>query len=530
MKFRSYIILFAIALLVAGATVIWQRVPGYMDSEYYYVTGMQLINGEGFSEPFLWNYLDGLYGIPHPSHTYWMPLTSILSAVGMWFAQNTHYFYGRILFVVMSAFLAPISAHLAVRYSGKQTSFWLGGFLAACPGMFIVFSSVTDSTVPVMLLGGLILLIADPKTWVSDSREKKYFKVFFLGLLAGSMHLARADGVIWVVGLIFWGISVIYQNRKLETNNFRVGIAYLALLILGYGLIMFPWYNRNISLYGQLFPLNSNRMLMVTNYNQTFTFYPESLTINSWLQAGWPHHFEAWFSAITANLGNLLAIQGSVILLPISLIGIFSNRRRSGIILFVSLWVFIFLAMTFVFPYAGARGGYLHSASAMQILIWALVPAGLIKILNWGKRVRGWKPITAYHVFAAGLILLQVSLTFWFYTTRVIGGDWKQPVWSKSYNIASELGVDIQQLGFEPNDIGMVNNPPGYFLATNLRSAVIPGGGLEETMAASKKLNAKYIIIEKNQENLIDLYQNPGSHENLTYIGEYNEAQIYAFR
>ncbi len=39
--------------------------------------------GYGFSEMVLWNFLDDPEGLPHPSHGYWMPLVSILSAAGM---------------------------------------------------------------------------------------------------------------------------------------------------------------------------------------------------------------------------------------------------------------------------------------------------------------------------------------------------------------------------------------------------------------------------------------------------------------
>ena len=35
-----------------------QSLPGYLDSDYYFAGGLQLVEGKGFTEPYLWNYLD----------------------------------------------------------------------------------------------------------------------------------------------------------------------------------------------------------------------------------------------------------------------------------------------------------------------------------------------------------------------------------------------------------------------------------------------------------------------------------------
>jgi len=84
MNWRHYLILFVIGLLVPFAVSRLQTLPGYMDADYYFAGGIQLANGNGFTEPYLWNYLDDPAGLPPPSHTYWMPLASIVSALGMW--------------------------------------------------------------------------------------------------------------------------------------------------------------------------------------------------------------------------------------------------------------------------------------------------------------------------------------------------------------------------------------------------------------------------------------------------------------
>ena len=91
MNWRTYLFLFALGFAVAFGTASLQDLPGYLDSGYYFVGGLQLVEGKGFTEPFLWNYLDDPAGLPHPSHTYWYPLSSILAAIGMYLTgQHTY--------------------------------------------------------------------------------------------------------------------------------------------------------------------------------------------------------------------------------------------------------------------------------------------------------------------------------------------------------------------------------------------------------------------------------------------------------
>ena len=56
-----------------------------MDAEYYYAGGIRLAEGDGFTENFLWNYLDNPVGLPHPAFTYWMPFPFSAGGDGGWY-------------------------------------------------------------------------------------------------------------------------------------------------------------------------------------------------------------------------------------------------------------------------------------------------------------------------------------------------------------------------------------------------------------------------------------------------------------
>ena len=73
---RDYLLLFILGIVITTIPAIFQNTPGYMDADYYYLGGVNLSSGEGFSEQVIWNYLGDPETLPNPSHGYWMPLTS----------------------------------------------------------------------------------------------------------------------------------------------------------------------------------------------------------------------------------------------------------------------------------------------------------------------------------------------------------------------------------------------------------------------------------------------------------------------
>jgi hypothetical protein len=65
--------------------------PGYTDAYYYFNAGQRLATGQGLTDPYVaLTYLGAPESLPAPSHTYWMPLASLLAALGgglFWKAQ-----------------------------------------------------------------------------------------------------------------------------------------------------------------------------------------------------------------------------------------------------------------------------------------------------------------------------------------------------------------------------------------------------------------------------------------------------------
>jgi len=272
MSWRRYLALFILGLIVPFAVSRFQSLPGYMDADYYFAGGIQLAEGRGFTEPYLWNYLDDPALLPHPSHTYWMPLASIVSAFGMWITGQSTYAAGRLPFILLSASVPLLTSALAFRVSGQTRLAMVSGLLSIFSLYYAPFMPVPDNYSPLMVLGAAFLLLAP--------QREKYVPIV-LGALAGLMTLARSDGLLWL-GLA--GLAIIWKPTLEEQGNttFKAWLTAVIpaglLVILGYLLTAGWWHARNLNFFDSILTPGGGRLLWLQNYNQTFIFPSQELT------------------------------------------------------------------------------------------------------------------------------------------------------------------------------------------------------------------------------------------------------------
>ena len=519
MNWRQYAILFVLGLIVPLAVSRFQSLPGYMDADYYFAGGIQLAEGTGFTEPYLWNYLDNPKGLPHPSHTYWMPLASIVSALGMWISGQSTYAAGRLPFILLSACVPLLTASLAFRVSRQTRLAMVSGLLSIFSLYYAPFMPVPDNYALFMLLGGTFLLIAPrPEIWVPPA----------LGALAGLMTLARSDGLLWL-GLA--GLTVMWNSSSRNdgtphtfSNWLRLIIPAGLLILLGYLLTMGWWHVRNLNLFGSLLTPGGGRLLWLQNYNQTFIYPPEELTRESFLQAGWDLALQNRVRAFVSNFSNTFAAQGGIFLFPFILIGLWQLRRELRTKIAVTGWLILFVVMTIVFPFAGSRGSFFHAGAAFQPYWWVAAPIGLETVLAWLRSRSQFTDKNAPIFLQSILVLLAILMTAYLVNFRVIADGW-----AKDDLIYPTVQDVLRAEGINPNDVVIVRNPPGYYIASGHLSIALPFGDESTILAAAEKFNARYLVLEKGGtfESIQDLYEDPESHPSFVYIGEVNEAKLY---
>ncbi|MDD5468926.1 MAG: hypothetical protein PHS96_14075, partial [Anaerolineales bacterium] len=423
MNARTYALLFLLNLGVVALVTSFQGAPGYMDAEYNYAGGLQLVAGRGFSEPFLWNYLDDPVGLPHASHAYWMPLGSILAAAGMWLSGATSFANARAGFILLAAGIAPVTAGLAFELSRRRNLALSAGILAAFPGYYLAYLGTSDVFGVVMLLGAAYLLIAgglQPRGNGEQAGSRAGWRLFGLGLISGLMHLSRPDGGVWFLlslGLMCTG----FTKRGSWRQNLGDLLRGSVLVVLGYLLVMGPWLGRNTIAFGAPFSASSLRSLWLTSYDELYAFPATMLTYERWAGAGLGAILRARAGAFGQNLLTAFAVQGLIFLFPLTIAGAWALRRDWRVRLGAAAWVATLLLMSVVFPYSGARGGFFHSGAATQSLWWALSVVGLEGFVQWGARRRGWQVERGRRTFCAGAVLLAMVLTARLAWTRVIG-------------------------------------------------------------------------------------------------------------
>lgn len=519
MNWRHYLILFAIGLIVPFGISRFQTLPGYMDADYYFVGGIQLAEGKGFTEPYLWNYLDDPQGLPHPSHTYWMPLASIVSASGMWISGQSSYAAGRAAFILLSALVPLVTAALAFDMSRQTRLAMVSGLLSIFPLYYAPFMPVPDNYALYMLFGGTFLLLAPrPEKWIPIA----------LGALAGLLTLARSDGLLWLglAGLtVMWKTAANVDHSKAVVADWlRRALPAGLLALAGYLIVMGGWHIRNLNLFDSFMTPGGGRLLWLENYNQTFIYPPDDLTHKGFLNAGWDAAIEDRLMALSANIGNTFAAQGGIFLFPLILIGLWQLRRDLRTRIAVTGWIILFLVMTVIFPFAGSRGSFFHAGAAFQPFWWVAAPIGLDSLITWARKRGQFTDGNAPLFFQGILVILAVLMTAYLVNFRVVASGW-----AKDDVIYPSVEAKLLENGIRPGEVVIVRNPPGYYLASERSSVSLPFGDESTILAVAEKFDAKYLILEEGGtfDAIHDLYENPEDNPTFVYLGEVDGARLY---
>jgi hypothetical protein len=512
MSWKHYSVLACLSLILVGSVSFVQIAPGYMDAEYYYAMGLRIANFDSLAEPFLWNYLNGYFELNQPAFLFWMPLPAFVAALGMVFTGWKSFTGAKIGFLAASALVPSLTMKLTFALSGKKHSAFLAGALSLFSVFYIPFLGISDSFGILMILGGSFFLLA--------RKLNRYWEATLLGVVVGLIHLTRADGIIWlaVAGLA----AALKPDKKIRS---------MTMIIIGYLCIMAPWFARNMYTIGEIFPAGSSRMFWLTEYNDLFTFEPGELTFTNWIRQGFAGIARNILWAFSENWKTALFVQGEIILVPLIGLGFLKTREDIGVRAVITAWILIFIVMTVIFPFAGARGGLFHSGAATQPLFWALAVIGLGEFIDWGTKRRGWKKIQAERVMGFGMLLMVFSMTVFVVIDRVFGDVYEQPQWNSSYIATIAIDNELSLIGVPRDSVIMINNPPGLYIASERPAVVIPNGGIDILQKSAEVLGADYLVLESNHPaKLNDLYKRPRTQDTLEYLKTISGVHYFKFQ
>ncbi len=545
-KKSDYLLLFAIALAARLLVAWFQQQPNYMDAAFYTVNAQNLAAGRGFVQDFVWNYLGDPPPPPQPSNLYWMPLTSILAAAGM-VVGGSGYRAAQAPFILLSALLAPISYYVAIAlWGGQRRAGWLAGLLAVFSGFYFPFWTAIDNFTPFGIAGSLALLLA----WkgISASAHQRicefangrggelngaklggrgpYLCLFGGGVFAGLAHLARADGLLILIVIILYALWHNFQSLRLTphaSRNTQYAIRIMISLISGYLLIMTPWFIRNWRVAGAPLSSTGSQTIWLSGYDDLFS-YGRALTAQTFFARGLPSIIQGRWWALTTNLQTVLAVWGMIFLAPLALVGGWHLRRHSLIQLAGLYAVLLFIVMTLVFAFPGARGGLFHSGAALLPFIYGAAVAGLDRSVEWGaSRRRGWQAKTAKKIFGIGLITFAVVLSGFIFYRRVM----KNNTWNSADLTYPQIAGWVAEQ--RPRAVVMIGNPPAYRYHGGGLSVVVPNENLETTLRTAGRFQVTYLVLDRNRPApLAEVHENPTKFPGLTLVKTFGR-DIYVF-
>ena len=517
MKKKNYVFLFFVALVVFSVNFIFQQTPGFMDSEYYFMAGKYLSEGQ-LVAPVVWNYLDNPTALPHPLFTYWMPFPSFLSMLSMVFFKNDTFLFGRLIFWIIAAGIPPLTMCISYLIFKNKFSAWIAAFLSIFSGFYFKFYTIPETVTIYILLGGLYFFLLF-KLRNATSNKSALFISACLGVITGFLHLTRVDGIIFIGITIILILTSKNLSKQWNTNKIPIRLIVFSVFIVFYLLISGWWYHRNLELFSTLFSPASSKALWIANYEDTFIYPASKLNFSYWVNNGLPQKGHQIWEALKSNLGNLIAVQSFIIGFPLVIISMRKIWKTRLLFFPILYFMMIFILMTFLFSEAGGRGGYLHSIAAIQIFFWILMGDGLDRFIQWGLQQRGWTLKRSQIMFGTALIGFSILFTSFIYFRDVLGYSGTKIAWNSESSEFIDLETQIELKSKNKQEVIMINNPVGFHVATDRWSIVIPNSDWKELESVIQKFEVKYIVLDQNL---------PKGLSNLdTWISVINLSEIY---
>lgn len=481
-----YLAVGVVALIGAWFMVRFVSQPTYTDSFYHYNAAVRWAQGDGLTDPYIWTYVgQQAVGQPAvgqqspvlivPSHRYWMPATSLFAGASMaLFGAPANYAVAQLPLVLFLAATVLIAYALGWRVGGSARHAWAAALLTLFSGFFANFWGEMDTFAPYAFFGAASLAALGV---VLTSQPMRWWWLALAGFMAGFGHLTRSDGLL----LLMVGVMLLPLQRQ---KSWGQRAAAVAVFVAAYLVAMGGWFIHLYQTTGAILPVGGLQAIWFTEYNDLFRYPPDADAARFFADGGGiTRLIETRGVALVHNLQTFFFVEGWIVLMPLILWGAW--RRRGWMLAPVLLFALgLHVAMTFVFPFPGFRGGLLHGAVAL-IPFWAVLAiVGLDAAIDWmAKRRRTWRPATAKPVFTVGVVLLAVLLTV---ATGQRRGD------------VAESAAFYQQLqALLPTDARvLINDPAQLYYYTGLGGAVLPNNPPEVLPQLAQTYAITHLVLE----------------------------------
>jgi len=340
--------------------------PGVADPNHYYNMGLRLLDGQGFTIDYIWQYNVPPASIVHPEE-HWMPLVALIAAGSMaLFGTSVH--AALLPFLLLGVLLVPLG-YAAARQFGCQplTSVFIGAWGGLLPELTLA-SLRTDTTIVATILVGLSLLL------MTHGIRRGYALAFIgSGVAAGLAYLTRNDGALllpaFAVTLVVYAL---WGRREWRGSWWK----YL-LLPLFFVLVIAPWIARNLEVLGTATTPEADDMFFFTDHTDHYA-YGRHFTLETMLAAQTPSQIinKRVFEAAAAIQVAYTAFDQ---LLPVAVMGglllLIAARDRRGWLVLAPVLILLFglfVAYPLLIPYKSQAGSFKKAYLALVPLLLPL--------------------------------------------------------------------------------------------------------------------------------------------------------------
>jgi hypothetical protein len=313
----------------------------------------QLENGKGFTEPFVWHFLNDYSSLEHPID-YWMPLGIVL------------YYVARICYgvegeVLLNIFIWSLLSVLVYKDIWAKSRSIICSAFTFCTmlfcGRYLFYLLTTDNIAFYALLGFVFF-----KT-TGEGRSRWYVT----GAVSGLIALMRIEGLLIAV---FGGICEFFRFRKFKN---LLGFVIVFLLVLS------PWLIRNYRVLGNPWPSNS-KAIFLADYNDMFC-RDTSVSLENYLEIGINDIVSQKVRGIWFAILNLVAAPGLFVMYPLWVLGLIAVWRQGGQY-FLSIILFMVIFCGLVIPLQAEMGTALHVSAFFFPFFAVLNGLGLNKLVK----------------------------------------------------------------------------------------------------------------------------------------------------
>lgn len=471
--------------ILSAAFVVIQ--PGFTDAYYYVDVARRLAHGDGLTADFIWNFLEAphLDPLPVPSHRFWMPLTSVVQAAGIWLLEPVlgTFRSAQAAIVVVAAFV-PAAGYAAARSIGaSQKSALVAAALSGLGAGAFAPAWVTVDSFAIAALLGTMFFVAFARAAAGDVRAGA-----ICGVLVGMLFLARAEGALFGVALL--ALAIAPRSRAAGVVGSAVAL-----------LIGAAWLGRGIALGGS--PDLLARTILLARYEDFFAINPTGTVDIATMVT-------TRLGALWSDLGTAFFALMVYLAFPLAL-GARAGWQRRGVRAFVGLALLIYVAEGVVWPLHATRGSYFHSLAAFYPFAMALVALGGEAWL--ARRDDRTRRLAVNGTLAASLALALVGLV----------------TWDGIYNVGYRARVEA--LDAIPAGPFLALDGAAWRWIADRPALITPADGAEVAACVAARYGAKSVVLEASHFSAYDrLYRGETLPSWLDAPVERGTIRIYAVR